>query len=80
MIWKKLQAIAIINTVSIIFVISEPPDHVRGDCHLCRGFVKFLAIQDISIQHHSLLFCYFSCMNYYCSMNDLEKNYKQLLL
>jgi len=49
MIWKKLQAIAIINTVSIVFVIFEPPGHSRVIVTFVGGFVKHLAIQDISI-------------------------------
>ena len=49
MIWKKLQAIAIIDTVSIVFVISEPPGHSRVIVIFVGGLAKYLATHDISI-------------------------------
>ena len=41
----------------ILFVI------LSGDGIFVRGFAKYLATYFISISHHSLLFCYFICMN-----------------
>ena len=49
MIWKKLQAIAIINTVSIVFVIFEPPGHSRVIVIFVGGFCHAVFIRKATV-------------------------------